>query len=255
LNPTSETSQQWLIKKFGLLIFLVFLLGIMLGIEYLLKPVVSRQIAIPIESKRAESSVEIVRGNHLKRQVIFTFDGGSGAQSTEKILITLRKYNVRGTFFLTGKFVEKYPDLVREIVAGGHEVFNHTYDHQHLPLLSDREIISELDQMERALRRVGGVSSAPYFRAPYGDRDSRVLSIAFKAGYQSVYWGVDARDWMEDLGTTAEEVRTTILSNIYPGAIFLLHLGDNISGQILDDVFLFIKSQGYDIVPLSKGVL
>lgn len=202
----------------------------------------------------ATSSKEIVRGDASKKQVIFTFDGGDSSVSTESILATLAKHGVTGTFFLTGKFMEKYPAMVRRIAAAGHEIYSHTYSHPHLTEISDQEISRELIKTQGILESLTGKAPFPYFRAPYGDRDERVLDQAFKEGYQSVYWSVDALDWKETEGVSAESVKEIILANVAPGNIYLMHLGDAITGDILDEMFTTIESRGYRIVPLSQGL-
>ncbi len=223
-------------------------------------------IALPITGTQAASVVpavsviqavsqkEIVYADKTKKQVVFTFDGGAGAQSTEEILRILAKHHVKGTFFLTGKFIETYPALVKSIRQAGHEIFNHTYSHPYLTKSSDENIGIELRTMEQRLKDVIGISPKPYFRPPYGDRDARVLAAAFKEGYQSVYWSTDALDWKETSGITGAEVTKRILSNLTPGAIYLMHLGDTITGAILDDVFTVIESKGYAIVSLTEAL-
>ena len=200
------------------------------------------------------SIAEIVRGDTSKKEVIFTFDGGGTDQSADAILKVLAKYHVKGTFFLTGKMVEAHPDLVKRIVADGHEIFNHTYDHPDLTTLTDSEITQELIKFENVLQATAGISPRPYFRAPYGSRDARVRSVAAKDGYRSVYWTVDALDWKEPQGETAAQVKERILSNVAPGTIYLMHVGDSITGSILDDVFAAIESKGYKIVSLTQGI-
>ena len=202
----------------------------------------------------ATSDKEIVRGDTTKQQVIFTFDGGDGTQSADQILNVLVKHHIKGTFFLTGKFIEKNPDLVKRIVAEGNEVFNHTFDHPHLTQLSDEQIMTELADNEAILLSTASTSPHPYFRAPYGDRDRRVLQAAFKAGYESVYWTIDARDWEESTGETAAQVHDNIISNLAPGNIYLMHIGDTITGSILDEVFTEIENRGYKIVSLTQGL-
>jgi peptidoglycan/xylan/chitin deacetylase (PgdA/CDA1 family) len=208
--------------------------------------------ALPL---RAASDKEIVHGDISKRQVIFTFDGGDGAQSTVKILQTLAKHHVKGSFFLTGKFVEANQDLVRSITLLGNEIYSHTYDHPHLTALTDEEITKEMKKTEEIFKKVMGVDPKPYFRAPYGERNSRVIKEEFKDGYQSVYWTVDALDWEQPNGRTAKEVKDKIMMNLAPGNIYLMHLGDTITGEILDDVFTEIESKGYKIVSLKEGIL
>lgn len=211
-------------------------------------------ITIPTASTNAISDREIVRGDISKRQVIFTFDGGDGSESSMKVLQVLAKHNVKGSFFLTGKFVEANQDLVRSMALLGHEVYNHTYSHLHLPKLNDDDIDAQMKMTEEVLKRVANIDPKPYMRAPYGDRDGRVLKKLFKDGYQSVYWTVDAMDWEESNGQTAKEVKERILMNLAPGNIYLMHLGDNLTGQILDEVFTNIESKGFKIVSLKEGV-
>jgi peptidoglycan/xylan/chitin deacetylase (PgdA/CDA1 family) len=199
------------------------------------------------------SSKEISRGDTTKKQVIFTFDAGSSDVSAEKILGVLAKHHITGTFFMTGKFVEAYPETVSKIVSAGHEVFNHTYDHPHLTEIDDVEIGNELAKMNDVLEKTAHVPAKPFFRPPFGDRDDRVLKAAFGFGYESVYWTVDALDWMEPQ-VTADEVRSTILSTLAPGNIYLMHVGDTITGDILDDVFTTIEAKGYKIVSLTQGL-
>ena len=235
-------------------IFFLFV-AVLLFSPYILsyRPVES----IPPPSKiepRARSDKEIVWGDTSKNQVIFTFDGGDGNQSAEGILAALARHHVKGTFFLTGKFVERNPDLVRRFVAAGHEIFSHTYDHPHLTQLSDADVIDEFTKMASVLASTTGASPRPYFRAPYGDRDQRVLDDAFKAGYRSVYWTIDAHDWEQSTGVTAQEVHAQIMNNLAPGTIYLMHFGDTITAQILDQVFTEIENKGYRIVSLTQGL-
>ncbi len=223
------------------------------------KQVPSAPAAVPSWQPLSPVPKEIVRGDTSKKQVIFTFDGGSTAQSGEAILAALEKHHVRGTFFLTGKFVNANPALVREMAIEGNEIFNHTFDHAHLPQVSDGHIAWELNALDQAVKdalasTTPNHSTRPYFRAPYGDRDARVLAAAAANGYRSVYWTVDADDWEESTGMSASETEDKILSNLAPGNIYLMHVGDNITGSILDDVFTKIEAQGYKIVSLTQGL-
>ncbi len=195
---------------------------------------------------------EIVHGDITKKQVIFTFDGGSTADSLDKILEVLSKHSVKGTFFLTGKFIEQNKEGVKKIISAGHEIFNHTYDHKDLTTLGDNEIRKELDMMSQILTNLTGISPKPYFRAPYGARNERVLEQAKFAGYRSIYWTTDALDWK--VGETKEQVRNRVLSNVKPGSIYLMHVGDIITGQVLDELMSEIENKGYKIVSLTQGI-
>lgn len=197
---------------------------------------------------------EISRGDTSKNQIIFTFDGGSGSNSLQSILAALRKHGVIATFFLTGQWVQTYPNLTVQIANDNNEIFNHTYTHPDLTKVSDETIRDELARTEKIITSMVPGTTKPYFRPPYGARNQHVLDVAWNEGYRSVYWTVDALDWKESSGFTAEQVKQRIYSNLKPGAIILMHIGDNITGQILDEVLTKVKNDGYKIVPLTEGL-
>ncbi len=195
---------------------------------------------------------EIARGNPNKKQLIFTFDCGAGTNSANKILEIAQKHGIKLTFFTTGKFTEKNPEIIKKFAAAGHEVFNHTYDHPYLTKITDEQIKDELAKADGIISQQTDATTKPYFRPPYGDRNQHVLEIASELGYQSVYWTTDALDWMPD--KTRDQVKTQIYSHLKNGAIFLMHVGDDITGQILDEVFTKVENDGYKIVSLTEGL-
>ncbi len=238
------------------LIYLVFIFAAMIGLSYV-KGItkINKEVQVVVSVSKPVSSKEIYLGKADDKKVIFTFDGGSGNQSTIEILNTLEKHKVKSTFFLTGKWVESNPYLVYMMNKAGHEIYNHTYNHPYLTSLNEEEIKNELNLMDQALYRVIGKSSKPYFRPPYGDRDERVKFIAASEGYQSVFWTTDAMDWLElSGGETNDSVINRINVNLRPGAIYLMHIGDKITGEILDKVLTDIQNLGYEIVPLTQGI-
>lgn len=195
---------------------------------------------------------EITRGNTAKQQVIFTFDCGSTIQSAEAILHTLEQYNVTTTFFVTGECAATYPELIKKMAQEGHEIFNHTYSHPDLTTLSDTQIRDEFHRTEEIMHSLIGATTKPYFRPPFGARNSHILTVAAQEGYRSVYWTTDSLDWKEDL--SPEEIKDRVLQNVTPGAIYLMHVGSHATGDILEELFVEITARGYDIVPLTEGL-
>ncbi|MEI8327563.1 MAG: polysaccharide deacetylase family protein [Candidatus Taylorbacteria bacterium] len=257
MNNGPITKRHWTQSMIGFCILLI------LGAVYISteKKPHPATVVSPSASIRAHSIDEISRGDTTKQQVIFTFDAGSGIQSGQKILSVLAEHHVKGTFFMTGRFVEAYPDFVREVVSAGHEIFNHSYNHPYLTSIASVDVVNELNEMDVALAKITrgmasapSVSTRPYFRAPYGDRNERVLKAAYRDGYESVYWTTDAYDWKGPEKVTDAEVTDRIISNIMPGSIYLMHVGNDITGRILDDVFTTIEGKGYKIVSLTEGM-
>lgn len=226
--------------------------------------------ALPSESPQTEASIspetspvlptatpyrqkgDISRGNFNKKQIIFTFDAGAADNSALKILEVAKNHNIKTTFFLTGRFAEKYPEITKKISQDGHEIFNHTYSHLDLTKISNEEIKSELEKAELAISLQTGKTTKPYFRPPFGARNNNVSAIAKEDGYQLVFWSVDALDWKE--GKTPEEVKQKIYSGLKNGSIILMHVGDDITGSVLDEVFTKIENDGYKIVSLTEGL-
>lgn len=208
---------------------------------------------------------EISRGNTSKKQVIFTFDAGSGTQSAQDILDVAASHGLTLSFFLTGKWAEQNPGFTQAFANGGHEIYNHTYSHLRLPDIGNDQITEELNKTKDIIFNLTGKTSKPYFRLPYGYHggtgdSNRVLSLAWSLGYRSVMWSCDALDWWDTSvpynGQTVNDefVKNRIYSNLKNGAIYLMHVGDNITGNILDEVFTKIENDGYTIVPLSQGL-
>ena len=187
------------------------------------------------------------RGNSSRAQVLLSFDGGWGANGAPQILDVLARAGVRTTFFLTGDFIRRNPDLTRRIVADGHEVGNHTDHHPHLTRWAshgthgtlprvDRDLVQrELVGAEEAFQRVTGRIMAPFWRAPYGEMNAAIRSWAAELGYEHVGWtqGLDSLDWVADRGSaryqTADQfVRLLERRAAQPaglrGAIILMHL-------------------------------
>ena len=205
----------------------------------------------------AQTSIlpEIEIGDTSQNQIILTFDSGGGSgDSTQEILTALDRYGIKSTFFLTGEWVQKNQELTKQIAARGHKIHNHTFNHPYLTQISDQQIVDELKTTDDLIFSLIGASTKPYFRTPYGDRDERVLQTAANSGYQSVFWTTSAWDWKESEGITAQQVENRILSSLKPGAIYLMHLNTNISGQIIEDVIQKILARGYKIVSLEEGI-
>lgn len=200
-----------------------------------------------IAHKHLRSEVE--RGDAGSKIVALTFDAGAASDSTPQILDVLRKRNVKVTFFLTGKWVEQNPKLAKRIAEEGHELGNHTYSHPKLTSMSEAEVLEELLKAEKIIKQATGEDPRPFFRAPFGARDQRILDIVAKRGYFSVYWTADSFDWKE--GIADNEVRDRVFSVISPGAIILSHAGSSVEARVLPSVLDEIEKRGYKAGKLS----
>lgn len=127
-------------------------------------------------------------------QIALTFDDGPNDPHTMRLLDVLAQHKAKATFFLIGKYVRRRPEIVRAIVAGGHEIGNHTYSHPNLIFTSRARLRQELEDCNKALEDALG-TTVSLFRPPFGGRRPAVLSVAGDLGLKPVMWSVTGYDW------------------------------------------------------------
>jgi peptidoglycan-N-acetylglucosamine deacetylase len=160
--------------------------------------------------------------------VALTFDDGPDPVQTPKILAMLARYGVKATFCLVGRNVQRHPDVVREIVAAGHTLCNHTWDHS-LVIGKDtpERIQADLQRTNAAIQAAAPGVQIAFFRAPGGNFTDRLVQTAYVDGMTSLYWAVDPRDWEhpagEDDATHVEKIVSGIRKTVQPGSIVLSH--------------------------------
>lgn len=196
---------------------------------------------------------ELNHGNREQAGIALTFDCGGNARAVKNVLAALKAGGAQGTFFLEGKSVEETPEIVPLILAGGHEVANHSYSHPRFTTLTQTEVISELAQTEALISAAAG-RPVPmrYFRFPYGDRNQGLRDAIAQQGYQSVFWDVDAQGWRNTI--TATEVVSFVLNTARPGSIVLMHCNAVADQSALPLVITDLQAQGYHLVTLSEAV-
>lgn len=183
-----------------------------------------------------------------EKKIAISFDASWGAEFTPRILKILREHEIKSTFFLTGFWIEKYPDMVKTIVAEGHELGNHTWTHPHLNTLEKASITNELERVHAALKDLWGKEPA-LFRPPFGEYSDKVIEAADELGYLTIQWSVDSLDW-KDLSEQAIIQRVT--EKMHPGAIVLFHNNGRYTADALPEIIAFAKENGYQIVPISE---
>ena len=196
---------------------------------------------------------EVVRGYPGKKRVALTFDAGGTGETMPAVLDVLRQRHIHITMFFTGKFVEQYPDGVKQAVADGHEIANHTYSHLDSLGLTDQQLKDELARTESIIYNLTGVSTKPYWRPPYGSRDNHVLNVAKSQGYRSIYWTLDSLDSVGQVKTPDfifNRVTNTPNFNL-DGAIILQHFGSDASAQALPRILDRLQEMGYSVVTIS----
>lgn len=226
-------------------------------------------------------------GVSSKKLISLTFDGDSYCNVAGAILDTLHSRNVKATMFLTGKFIRKFPDLINQILAMGHEIGNHTNTHPRLttwkeertnntlPEINEQVIARELNRTNDIFKQITEQDIAPLWRAPYGEKNRQICFWAKKQGYLHVGWkqshtwkyNHDTNDWVPDRETPGYHIPQEILDKFNTlakqkpyglnGAIILMHLGSQrkqvdeqvhwVLGIMIDQ----LREKGYEFVPVS----
>ena len=183
-------------------------------------------------------------------QVALSFDAAWGNEDTAQIMDILAKHNVKVTFFMTGGWVESFPEDVKYIASQGHDLGNHSENHKNMSQLSDEEIRSELQKVHDKVKTLTG-QDMTLFRPPYGDYDDQVVTVSRDMGYYPVQWDVDSLDW-KDYGT--ESIIKTVLNHKHlgNGSIILMHNGAKYTPAALDAVITGLQDAGYELVPISQ---
>ena len=185
-----------------------------------------------------------------EKKVALSFDAAWGNEDTAEILSILKEHDIHVTFFMTGGWVESYPDDVKAILAAGHDLGNHSENHKNMSELSEEEKTEELMAVHRKVKEITGYDMF-LFRPPYGDYDNAVIDVAKDCGYYAIQWDVDSLDWKnEGLDNIIDTV--TNHKNLGNGSIILCHNGAEYTAQALDTLITKLEEQGYEIVPISE---
>ncbi len=197
---------------------------------------------------QSERLVPIYYVDTTEKKVAVSFDASWGAERTQQILDTLKQYEIKTTFFLTGFWVEDYPEYVKLIVEEGHELGNHTFSHPHMNSLTPGQIREELEKLEQMLMEVAGVKPS-LFRPPFGEYNNEVIRIASEMGYKSIQWSIDSLDWQN---ISKEEMINRVTSRAHKGAIILFHNNGLHTADALPEIIEYFQKNGYQIVPISE---
>ena len=234
------------------------------ALDGLLLPSSNWGLSFPNEGQRPTGNASIEELNaynahyasNTDEKVIFlTFDAGYENGNTPAILEALKKHQVPATFFVVGNFLSTSPDLVKQMLADGHTVGNHTWSHPDMSKISTQEAFSkELSQVEDLYREITGQEMTRYYRPPQGIYSQPNLQMAKDLGYETFFWSLAYVDWYQDNQPTKEQAFDKLLTRIHPGAIVLLHSTSSTNAQILDELLTRWEEMGYTFKPLSEVV-
>ncbi len=195
--------------------------------------------------------VPIYYVNTEEAKVAISFDAAWGADKTEKIMEICKEYGVNATFFLTGFWVEDYPEMVKKIYDNGFEIGTHSNTHPDMTKLSKSQMKMELETCCDLITKITN-QKIELFRPPFGAYNDTLIETATELGLKTIQWDVDSLDWK---GLSAMEITNRIINGAHNGSIILCH---NNSDHILDALPIVLdrlQKKGYKVTNVGDVIL
>ncbi len=227
---------------------LFYVISILLALLFTLENDVSPVFSSNVKTSSKELPIYCVDTD--KKYVSISFDAAWGNEDTAQILEILEKNNVKTTFFMTGGWVDSYPEDVKAIAKAGHDLGNHSQNHKNMSQLSIDEIKEEILTVHNKVYELTEVDMQ-LFRPPYGDYDDDVITTCADINYYPIQWDVDSLDW-KNYGKDDIVDRVVNHKNLKNGSIILMHNGAKYTAAALQEVIDGLRNKGYEIVPISE---
>ncbi len=188
-----------------------------------------------------------------EKVIYLTFDAGYENGNVEKIVDVLNKENVKGAFFVLDNFIIKNEALVEKMIDSGHTIANHTFKHKDMTKITSKEaFLKELFLLEKLYKNTFGEEMPKYYRPPEGKFNEDNLKWAKEAGYKTIMWSFAYADWDNEKQPTKEYAYKKIIDNVHNGEVMLLHPTSKTNADILKDVIVELKNQGFRFGTLDE---
>ncbi|KAB7668686.1 polysaccharide deacetylase family protein [Bacillus sp. B1-b2] len=209
------------------------------------KKLVLKQIEPKVSLEDLPAS-PIYKGNPDKKMVSFIINVAWGNEYIPSIISTLEKHQVKASFFLEGRWVQKNPELAKMIVEAGHEVGNHSYTHPDMSKITSSKIHEEIVKTNDVIEATTG-KQVTWLAPPSGYFSNEVVSVADTLNLGTVIWSVDTIDWQKP---TPEVLINRVISKVHNGALILMHPTESTT-KSLDQLITQIESKGLKIDTVS----
>ena len=185
-----------------------------------------------------------------QKKVALTFDDGPSREKTNEILQILREENVRATFYVTGAEIEKNPGELEKIITEGHEIGNHTFNHERMILVSPSFIRSEIERTDELIRKAGWTNEIT-FRPPFGKKLFTLPFYLSKNNRKTITWDIEPETYV---GKSEDIIKYT-LDNTKNGSIILLHVmysNRNESMKSVRPIIKGLREKGFEFKTVSE---
>ncbi|MBQ3195435.1 MAG: polysaccharide deacetylase family protein [Clostridia bacterium] len=185
-------------------------------------------------------------GAEDEKVIYLTFDAGYVNENVISVLDTLKKHDVRATFFILPAVADYNLEVAKRMVEDGHLIGNHSASHRNMGAVSDKaQVEKELTDAEEHFKKATGAQMSKFFRPPEGAFSEDMLKYCTELGYTTVFWSFAYADWDNGAQPNCEDAKEKILSTAHNGEIMLLHPNSATNAAILDDVLTALEEEGY----------
>lgn len=241
-------------------IFFIFLLLFMFLVNFLMAINIWCYLAViflwiginAVGSSRISSNYHVKAFCHnpseTQNKIALTFDDGP-SEFTLEVLALLKKYNVKATFFCIGKNIEKHPQILKQIIADGHLVGNHSYSHsKFFDFYNAKQIAAEIKKTDALLEKYTS-KKINFFRPPYGVTTPSIRRALNITGHKVIGWNIRSLDG----GTKNKElIFNRIIKRVSPGGIVLLHDTASHSVLVLEQFLQFLEQNSYEVISIEE---
>lgn len=165
----------------------------------------------------------VTHGPRDRPEVALTFDDGPDPVATSHVLDTLAAHRARATFFVIGRNLERARPIGERIVAEGHELANHSWEHAYTQnFYGRRRQTADIERAAALIRSITGGSDMPLYRPPVGLKSPELARAAHRMQLKVIAWSLHSRD---TFARDAQRIANRVLARVQPGDIVLLHDG------------------------------
>ena len=193
----------------------------------------------------------IKKGSGCRAEVAITFDDGPNRELTPKIIELFEQNEMKATFFVTGKAAGQYPEIIRLLLAKGHQLGNHSWNHKSMIFKAYNYLKSDIARTDRLLETLG-VLQPIQFRPPYMRIMLMTGWILARMGKNCIKADISPKDFKAE---SAEEISNLVLTKVKPGSIIVLHDGgkaDQKTVEALSVILPELKKRGLRSVTVDE---
>ncbi len=192
----------------------------------------------------------IFQGNTGQKVVAINVNVDWGEEYIPAMLEEFEKHGAQATFFVTGVWAEKNPDILKKIDKAGHSVQNHGYKHVHFNNLAESEAINQIKKAEEIIYKIIEKRS-DFFASPYGEQNRQIMKAVSSINYDLVMWSIDTIDWQRP---SPETIVKRVTNKLHNDAIILMHPTEP-TVQALPNLLASIKESGYKMVTMDEIII